>query len=101
MSDEKLALWAPFDPTCWSPDEGLPYLDHVSTGNRYAMLGVVVRERDLVPCAVYQRVVPAPVPVWGRPLSEVLEGAKWEWSEDHNDTMSTLAQTLAQYRETR
>jgi hypothetical protein len=99
MTAEKLALWAPFDPTLWSPEEGLPRLIHLPTGHAYTMLGVVVREKDTVPCAVYQRIVSAPVPVWCRPLVEVLEGTKWEWDERENETMSKLAQTLAQYEE--
>jgi len=97
VTTEQLALWAPFDPTIWSPDAGLPNIDHVPTGHRYALLGVVVREKDAVPCAVYQRIVSEPVPVWSRPLVEVLEGPNWEWAEFENGTMSTLAQTLALY----
>jgi hypothetical protein len=97
MNDTKLALWAPFDPTFWAPDEGLPRLAHTPTGHTYALLGIVVREKDCVPCAVYQRLTSKPVPVWCRPLVEVLEGPNWEWAERENDIMSTLAQTLAMY----
>jgi len=96
-SKVELELWAPFDPTLWAPDEGLPTLEHDKTGHRYVLLGVVIREADLTPCAVYQRITSGPTPVWCRPLVELLEGENWEWAEGENETMSTLAQTLALY----
>ena len=96
-----LDLWNPFAPGEWAPEGGLPVIEHVQTGQSYVLLGVVIREHDLVPCAVYRIWHPScPVPVWCRPLVEVLEGEKWEWFAEDNETLSKLAQTLTLYSRT-
>jgi len=68
-------------------------LNHWS-GRSYSFLAVVIRESDLVPCALYARGTET---MWVRPLSEILHGDKWEWDAKWNNLMSDLAKRLEEY----
>ena len=96
-----LNLWALVSPLDWwrgVPPADLPELLHLPSGRHYRLHGVVLREHDLEPCAMYR----APLDfeaavVWCRPLREILEGPNWEWHPRHNNAMSELASTLEAY----
>jgi hypothetical protein len=67
---------------------------HIPTSRAYRFQAVVIREHDLVPCALYGR---WGEPMWVRPLTEILHTERWEWAERWNPFMSMLAGTLAAY----
>ena len=98
VSAERLNLWAPYSWARWGP---MPVVEHVPTKTKYRIYGVVLREHDLVPCALYAKTPttnaesPVSVPDWTRPLVEILEGPNWEWDASENPVMSSLALTLA------
>lgn len=91
-------LWATVSPFDWwravdPPD--LPELLHLPSNRHYTLRGVVMREHDLEPCAVYHAPAsPLCALVWCRPLREILEGDNWEWHPRHNNAMSELASML-------
>ena len=65
------------------------------SGGAYTMFSLVIREHDLVVCALYG--VGAHHPMWVRPLREILHSGKWEWPNRWNDLMSDLESRLSQY----
>jgi hypothetical protein len=93
-----LNLWAVLSPFDWwrgVPPADLPELLHLPSNRHYQLHGVVLREHDLEPCAVYRSPTTTEAAVvWCRPLREILEGENWEWHPRHNNGMSELASAL-------
>lgn len=79
-------------------DFGMVYgrlmIKHVPTGREYEFFSVVIREHDLMPCALYGR---PGSPMWVRPLREILFGGKWAWGPSWAIFMDGLKKTLTEY----
>jgi hypothetical protein len=84
----------PFDWWRAGALEELPELLHLPSNEHYQLRGIVLREYDLEPCALYRGAGMKPGPAWARPLRDVLEGDNWEWHPRYNDAMSELATLL-------
>lgn len=65
------------------------------SGGSYTFFAIVLREHDLVPCALYG--IGKHHPMWVRPLREILHSSKWEWPNRWNPLMADLADILSRY----
>lgn len=93
MTDERLELFSTYFGF------GMGAADNVTiwheSGRAYTLFSVVIREHDLVPCALYG-MGPAH-PMWVRPLREVLHSGKWQWPNRWNRLMTDLSIQLGKY----
>lgn len=65
---------------------------HLPTKRTYYVIGIVLREHDLVPCVVYTS---GDSIRWSRPLADILYGSNWEWADESNEVFSALSRQLA------
>lgn len=72
----------------------VPAVTHLPTDRRYFIISVVLREADLVPCAIYGT---GDGVWWTRPLADILYGSNWEWEREANATFTALSRLLGKY----
>lgn len=93
MSDEKIRLFSEYFNFGMELASNLT-LWHTS-GPAYTLFAIVIREHDLVPCALYGKGYHEPM--WVRPLREILHSGKWEWPNRWDKLMIDLGDRLSQY----